>query len=178
MCVFLFSVQTLNEDFECEPPAAGLDDEDNSNIQPGDCPPSPEIRSGGMILVQPHSSAENSTLLEDQESTVSEPTAAPLRDQESSNIQPDACTPSPEILPSGEILVPPVTAENTTLLEDQENTVSEPTAAPLRDEESSNIQPDDCTPSPEILPSGVILVRPHSSAENSTLLENQEIPVR
>ncbi|XP_036951317.1 uncharacterized protein LOC119018069 [Acanthopagrus latus] len=126
------NVQTLNEDFECEPPAAGLDDEDNSNIQPGDCPPSPEIRSGGMILVQPHSSAENSTLLEDQESTVSEPTAAPLRDQESSNIQPDDCTPSPEILPSGEILVPPVTAENTTLLEDQENTVSEPTAAPLK----------------------------------------------
>ena len=121
----MFSVQTLSEDFECKPPATALDDEDSSNIQPGDSTLSPEISSGGAILVRPHSSAENTKLLEDQKSTV-----------------------------------------------------SEPTAAPLRDEESSNIQPDDCTPSPEILPSGAILVRPHSSAENSTQLEDQEIPVR
>ncbi|XP_030269384.1 homeodomain-interacting protein kinase 1 isoform X1 [Sparus aurata] len=148
------NVQTLSEDFECEPPAAAVDDEDSSNIQPGDCTPSPEIRSGGAILVRPDSSAENTTLLEDKQSTVSEPTAAPLRGEKSSNIQPDDCTPSPEILPSGAILVRPVTAKNSTLLEDQQSTVSEPTAAPLRGEESSNIQPADCTPSPEILPSG------------------------
>ena len=124
VCVFMFSVQTLSE-FECEPPTSVLDDEDSSNIQQGDCSPSPEIQSGGAILVRPHSSAENTTLLDDQESTV-----------------------------------------------------SEPTAAPLRDEESSVFQPDDCTPSPEILPSGAVLVLPHSSAENSMLLEDQEIPVR
>ena len=80
VCVFKFSVQTLSKGFECEPPAAALDDEGSSNIQPGDCTPSPEIRSGGAILVRPHSSAENTTLLEDQQSTVSGPTAT--EDQE------------------------------------------------------------------------------------------------
>ncbi|KAM8745400.1 homeodomain-interacting protein kinase 2-like isoform 2-T6 [Acanthopagrus schlegelii] len=103
--------------------------------------------------------------------------ATPLDDEDSSNIQPDDCPPSPEILPSGVILVQTVTAAITTLPDDQESTDSEPTAAPLRDEDSSNIQPDDCTPSPEILPSGVILVRLHSSTENKTLLEDQELPV-
>ncbi|XP_030269481.1 dual specificity tyrosine-phosphorylation-regulated kinase 1B-like isoform X2 [Sparus aurata] len=172
------NVQTLSEDFKWKLPAADLDDEDSSNIQPDDCTPSSEILSSGAFLVWSYSSTENSTLLEDQESTVSEPTAASLRDDESSNIQPDDCTPSPEIVPSGAILVlPHSSTENSTLLEDQESTVSEPTAAPLRDEDSSNIQPDDCTPSPEILPSGAILVLPHSSTENSTLLEDQEIPV-
>ncbi|XP_030288454.1 homeodomain-interacting protein kinase 2-like isoform X3 [Sparus aurata] len=119
------SVQTLHEDFECEPPAAPLDDEDSITIQLGDCPPSPEILPSGVILVQPHSSAENTALLEDQELTVSEFTAAPLRDEESSNIQQDDCTPSPEILPSGVILVwPHSSTENKRLLKDQELPVS------------------------------------------------------
>ncbi|XP_036951497.1 homeodomain-interacting protein kinase 2-like [Acanthopagrus latus] len=45
------NVQTLSEDFECKPPATALDDEDSSNIQPGDSTLSPEISSGGAILV-------------------------------------------------------------------------------------------------------------------------------
>ena len=56
----MFNVQTLSEDFECEPPAASLNDEDSSNIQPGDCPPSPEILPSGVILVRP-ATAENNT---------------------------------------------------------------------------------------------------------------------
>ena len=65
--VFMFSVQPLREDFECEPPAAPLGDEESSNIQPDDCTPSPEILPSGVILVRPHSSTENKMLLEDQE---------------------------------------------------------------------------------------------------------------
>ncbi|XP_030278736.1 homeodomain-interacting protein kinase 2-like isoform X3 [Sparus aurata] len=68
--------------------------------------------------------AENTTLLYGQESTVSESPTVPLNDEESCNIQPDDCTASAENLPSGVILVRPATAENTTLLDDQESTVS------------------------------------------------------
>ncbi|XP_030280905.1 homeodomain-interacting protein kinase 2-like isoform X2 [Sparus aurata] len=102
-----------------------------------------------------------------------EPPAAPLKDEDSINIQPDDCTPSPEILPSGVILVRPVTAENTLLLEDLESTVSEPPAPPLKEGDSISIQQDDCTLCSEIIPSGVILVRP-VTAENTLLLEDLE----
>ena len=121
--------------------------------------------------------AKSTTLLDDQESTASESPTASLGDEESCNIQSDDCTASAEILPSGVILVRPVTAENTTLLDDQERAVSEPPVAPLNDEESCNIQPDDCTASAEILPSGGLLVRP-ATAENTTLLDDQESTVR
>ncbi|XP_030278368.1 ERI1 exoribonuclease 2 isoform X3 [Sparus aurata] len=169
---------TLLDDQETtvsEPPAAPLKDEESCNIQPDNCTASAENLPSGVILVRPVT-AENTTLLEDQDCTVSEPPAAPLNDEESCNIQPDNCTASAENLPSGVILVRPVTAENTTLLEDQDCTVSEPPAAPLNDEESCNIQPDDCTASAENLPSGVILVRP-ATAENTTLLDDQKSTV-
>ena len=55
-----------------------------------------------------------------------EPLSAPLKDEDSSTIQPDGCTPFPEILASGVILVQPATAEKTTLLEEQESAVSSP----------------------------------------------------
>ena len=103
-----------------------------------------------------------------------EPPDAPLKDEDSTNIQPDDCTPS---LPSGVILVQPVTAENTLLLEDLENIVSEPPAPPLKHGDGIGIQQDDCTPCPEILPSGVILVRP-VTAENTLLLEDLESTAR
>ncbi|XP_030269661.1 homeodomain-interacting protein kinase 1-like [Sparus aurata] len=164
-----------SEDCECEPSAAPLKDEDSSTIQPDGCTPPPGILPSGVILVQPVTT-ENTTLLEDQESAVSEPPTTPLEDEDSSTIQPDGCTPPPEILPSGVILVQPVTTENTTLLEDQESAVSEPPTTPLEDEDSSTIQPDGCTPPPEILPSGVILVQPVTT-ENTTLLEDQESAV-
>ena len=44
------------------------------------------------------------------------------------------------------------------------------------DKDSCTIQPDDITPSPEILPSGLILARP-ATAENTTLLEHHECAV-
>ena len=55
------------EDFECEPPAALVEDEDSINIQPDDHTPSPEILPPGVILVRP-ATAENKLLLEGQES--------------------------------------------------------------------------------------------------------------
>ncbi|XP_030290664.1 homeodomain-interacting protein kinase 1-like isoform X2 [Sparus aurata] len=158
-----------------EPPTAPLKDEDSCTIQPDGFTASPEILPSGVSLVRPVI-AENTTLLDDQESAVSEPLAAPLKDEDSSTIQPDGCTASPEILPSGVILVQPVTAKNTTSLEDQESAVSEPPTAPLKDEDSSTIQLDGCTPSTEILPSGVIMAGP-ATAKNTTSLEDQEIPV-
>ncbi|XP_036929518.1 homeodomain-interacting protein kinase 1-like isoform X1 [Acanthopagrus latus] len=170
----LKTLRSSSEDFECEPLAAPLKDS-SSIIQPDGCTPSPEILPSGAILVRP-ATAENSTSLEDQESAVSEPPTAPLADEDRSVIQPDGCTPSPEILPSGVILVRPATAENSTSLEDQESAVSEPATAPLADEDSSIIQPDGCTPSPEILPS-VLIQTPPARAENTTLLEDQEIQV-
>ena len=129
-----------------EPPAAPVKDEESCNIQPDDFTASAEILPSGVIHVRT-ATAENTTLLDDQDSTVSEPPATPSTDEDSLYIKPDFCTPSAEILPSSVILVRPATAENMTLLEDQESTFSEPTAAPLNDEESCNIQPDDCTAS-------------------------------
>ncbi|KAM8759568.1 uncharacterized protein AB9X84_007917 [Acanthopagrus schlegelii] len=111
-----------------------------------------------------------------RKSCACKPPAAPLNNKASSNIRPGDCTPSPEILATAKISVRPVTAENATLLEGQESTVSEPTAAPLEDEASSNIGPGDCTPSPEILTTAEISVRP-VTAENTTLPDDQEIPV-
>ena len=77
VCDFIFSVQTdvlktsrcLSEDFECEPLAAPLKDEDSSTIQSDGCTASPEILPSGVILVWP-ATAENTMLLEDQESAV------------------------------------------------------------------------------------------------------------
>ena len=101
------------------------------------------------------------------------PPAAPLKDEDSISIQEDDGTPSPEILPSGVILVQPVTAENTLLLEDLESTFSRPPASPLKEKDNMSIQGHDCTPYPEILPSGVILVQP-VTAENTLLLDELE----
>ena len=178
VCVFMFSVQTdvveisTSSGFEYGPPAAPLKDEDSISIQEDDGTPSPESLPSGVILVQPVT-AENTLLLEDLESTFSRPPASPLKEKDSMSIQGHDCTPYPEILPSGVILVRPVTAENTLLLEDLESIASWPPASPLKEEDSISIQEDDGTPYPEILPAGVILVQP-VTAENTLLLDELE----
>ncbi|XP_036978357.1 homeodomain-interacting protein kinase 2-like isoform X2 [Acanthopagrus latus] len=168
-------VQTPKKSCASKPPAAPLNKKAGSKIQPGNCTLSPEILTAAEISVRPVT-AENATLLEGQESTVGEPTAAPLEDEASSKIRPGDCSPSPEFLTTAEISVRPVTAENTTLLEGQESTVGEPTAALVEDEASRIIGSSNCTPSPEFLTTAEISVRP-VTAENTTLPDDQEIPV-
>ena len=116
MYVFIFRVQTSIKSCASTRPAAPLNNKARSNIQPGNCTPSPAT---AKISVRPVS-AKNTKLLEGQERTVSKPTAAPLMDEASSNIRLGDCTPSPDILTAAEISVRPVSAENTTLPDDQE----------------------------------------------------------
>ncbi|KAM8766626.1 homeodomain-interacting protein kinase 1-like isoform 2-T6 [Acanthopagrus schlegelii] len=113
--------------------------------------------------------------MENVASALGEPAATPLMDDESVFIQPEGCTPSPEIPPAGVILVRPATAENTLLLEGQGSKVSGRTYIVKIAGSSaftSVFSSEDCTPSQTFLPSGVILVQP--AIAERTLREDQE----
>ncbi|XP_030267322.1 dual specificity protein kinase YAK1-like isoform X4 [Sparus aurata] len=116
--------------------------------------------------------------MENLASALGEPATTPLMDDESTVIQPDGCTPSPEVPPAGVIQVLPATAENTLLLEGQGSKVSGRTYIVKFSGSSaftSVFSNKDCTPSPTFLLSGVILVRP--AIAQRTLMEDQESAV-